>query len=631
MCGIAGILRWDGSAADAEALQRMNDAQAHRGPDDEGIYTDAALGFAHRRLAILDLSAAGHQPMAADDGRFVITYNGEVYNFRELRAELEGLGRSFRSTSDTEVVLQAYAQWGPVAVEKFNGMFALAVWDSREKELFLARDRYGIKPLYCAETPGGFLFASEVKGILAEGSVRAKMDLPGLLEYMTFQNFFTDRTLFDGVRLFPAGTHVTIRRGQTSMPPPVRYWDYRFVEPDKPADQREYIEELDRLLRQAVNRQLVSDVEVGVYLSGGMDSGSLTALAARKLPYIKSFTCGFDLSSASGIELSYDERANAEFMSYVYKTEHYEMVLKAGDMERVLGRLAWHLEEPRVGQSYPNFYVAQLAGKFVKVCLSGTGGDELFGGYPWRYYRAVINENFEDYIDKYYRFWQRLIPNRDIQKVFAPVWPELRDVWTRDIFRDVFANHASQLRRPEDFVNHSLYFECKTFLHGLLVVDDKLSMAHSLEVRVPFLDNDLVDFAMNIPVSMKLGNLGEVIRRNENVPGYKTEQYFQRTHDGKLLLRKAMEKYIPETILRSRKQGFSAPDASWFRGESMDYVRRRLFESDARIYEFMDRQSVQDLVSEHLEGKENRRLLIWSLLNLEEWCETFLGGGRGAS
>jgi asparagine synthase (glutamine-hydrolysing) len=311
-------------------------------------------------------------------------------------------------------------------------------------------------------------------------------------------------------------------------------------------------------------------------------------------------------------------------MSYLFKTEPYEMVLKAGDMERVLPKLTWHLEEPRVGQSYPNFYAAQLASKFVKVVLSGGGGDELFGGYPWRYYRAVVNDSFEDYIDKYYLYWQRLIPNKVIRQVFEPIWPEVSHVWTRDIFRDVFTEHASELTRPEDYINHSLYFEAKTFLHGLLVVEDKLSMAHSLETRVPFLDNDLVDFAMQVPVHLKLGNLGEVIRINENEPGHKTAKYFNKTRDGKLLLRQAMTRYIPTEVTQREKQGFSAPDASWFKGASIDYVRHKLFNGHARIYDFLERQAIQSLVNEHLEGKQNRRLLIWSLLNVENWCQKFL-------
>ena len=363
-------------------------------------------------------------------------------------------------------------------------MFAFAIWDKRDQSLYLVRDRYGIKPLYWARWGSTFLFGSEQKAILQHPDARREVDPEAMLEYFTFQNIFTDRTLLKNVRLIPAGTIARMPLGHDADPELNRYWDYDFREPDAPADPREYREELDRLMKQAVSRQLVSDVELGSYLSGGMDSGTLTALASRELPYIKTFTCGFDLSSASGIEMSFDERVKAEAMSAVYKTEHYEMVLKAGDMERAMPRLAHHLEEPRVGQSYPNYYAAQLASKFVKVVLSGAGGDELFGGYPWRYYRAVRCNGFEDYIDQYYKYWQRLIANEDIKRVFSPIWSQVDQVWTRDIFRDVFQQRDIELERPEDFINHSLYFEAKTFLHGLLVVEDKLSMSHGLETRV---------------------------------------------------------------------------------------------------------------------------------------------------
>jgi len=620
MCGVAGILNLGGEPASPAALKRMTDAIAHRGPDGEGHFADGALGLGHRRLAIIDLSLAGRQPMATQDGRFVVSYNGELYNFHELRKELEALGHAFVSRSDTEVLLAAWAQWGVKALDRFNGMFAFALWDAKERSLTLARDRFGVKPLYYARVGDAFLFGSEVKAILAHGAYRTALDKEALLEYFTFQNFFTDRTLFKDVRLLPAGSYLVV--ADTSRPK--RYWDYHFREPARAATEAEYIEELDRLFRQAVERQLVSDVDVGAYLSGGMDSGSITALAARRLPYIKTFTTGFDLSSASGVELGFDEREKAERMSYLFKTEHYEMVLKAGDMERVMARLTHHLEEPRVGQSYPNFYTAQLAGKFVKVVLGGSGGDELFGGYPWRYYRAVVNDDFEHYIDKYYAFWQRLIPNEAIQGVFSPIRNDVRNVWTRDIFRDVFSDHANTLTTPEEYVNHSLYFEAKTFLHGLLVVEDKLSMAHGLESRVPFLDNDLVEFAMQVPVRMKLGNLAEVIRINENEPGLKTNKYYDKTRDGKLLLRKAMRRHVPHEVTRREKQGFAAPDASWFKGESIEYVRRALLGRNVRIYEYLDRASVTKLVDQHLAGQVNRRLLIWSLLNFEAWCEGFL-------
>jgi len=565
--------------------------------------------------------------MQSKSGRFVVSYNGEVYNFRELRKELEESGHQFRSSSDTEVVLAAWEEWSDRALGRFNGMFAFALWDRERKELLLARDRYGVKPIYYAERDSCFLFGSEVKALLAHPEMRIDVDHEALLEYFTFQNFFTDRTLYAGVRLLPAGTLLKIcpRGGSWKAEAPTRYWDFDFREPTRRADEQEYVDELDRLFRQAVKRQLVSDVEVGSYLSGGVDSGSITALAARDFPYLKTFTCGFDLSSASGLELAFDERAKAERMSYLFKTEHYEMVLKAGDMERAMPRLVHHLEEPRVGQSYPNFYIAQLASKFIKVALAGTGGDELFGGYPWRYYRAVVNDDFEHYIDKYYGFWQRLIPNTTVQALFQPIWGSVKHVWTRDIFRNVFAKHADRLTRPEDYFNHSLYLEAKTFLHGLLVMEDKLSMAHGLETRVPFLDNDLVDFAMKLPASLKLGNLEVIVRQDENEPGPKTEKYFARAHDGKLLLRKAMARYVPEDIAHDVKQGFSAPDASWFKGESLDYVRRMVFNPTARMYAFLDRKIVSQLIDEHLSGQQNRRLLIWSLLNFEQWLEEFTG------
>jgi len=624
MCGIAGLISLDGAPVSPVVLQRMTDAIAHRGPDGEGQWIEGGVAIGHRRLAIIDLSPAGQQPMISSDHRYVLSYNGELYNFRELKAELEALGYWFRSRTDSEVVLNALAEWGAKALDRFNGMFALALWDRRERRLLLARDRYGIKPLYYALQGNVFAFASEQKAIIAAGAIETRLDRKALLEYFTFQNIFTDATLLEPIKLLPPGHHAELDVGDgRNELKRGRYWDFRFREPEQPASDGEYREELGRLFRQAVNRQLISDVELGAYLSGGMDSGSITAVAASSFPYLKTFTCGFDLSSASGIELGFDERAQAEAMSYQFKTEHYEMVLKAGDMERCLPRLAWHLEEPRVGQSYPNFYAAQLASKFVKVVLSGSGGDELFGGYPWRYYRAVVNRDFDDYVDKYYLFWQRLVNNSELKKLFAPIWGDVRDVHTRDIFRDVFPRDEENPRTPEDFVNHSLYFEAKTFLHGLLVVEDKLSMAHGLESRVPFLDNDLVDFAMGCPVHLKLNNLSEVIRIDENEPAAKKERFFARTRDGKQILRDVMGGFIPDHVAKAEKQGFSAPDASWFKGDSIELVKRTLMDGDARIYRLLDRKSVEALVTQHLNGEQNRRLLIWSLLNVEAFLGQF--------
>ena len=625
MCGIAGLINLDGAPASPTLLQSMTDAIAHRGPDGEGHWIEGPVGLGHRRLAIIDLSPLAHQPMVSLEHRYVLVYNGEIYNFRELRAELEAAGYWFRSQSDSEVLLAALSHWGSDALTRLNGMFAFALWDRKDRTLMLARDRYGIKPLYFAQQDGSFAFASEQKALLANPSFQRRLDKSALLEYFTFQNLFTDRTLLEDVSLLPAGHFATLDLSRSDPKLKLtQYWDYHFREPEHKASPEEYREELDRLFRQAVQRQLVSDVELGSYLSGGMDSGSITAIAAQHFPNLKTFTCGFDLSSASGIELAFDERVKAEAMSARFRTEHYEMVLKAGDMERCLPRLAWHLEEPRVGQSYPNYYAAQLASRFVKVVLSGAGGDELFGGYPWRYYRAAVNDDFDDYVDKYYGYWQRLIDNRTLKKMFAPIGAEVGDVSTRDIFHDVFDTHANALKQPEDYINHSLYFEAKTFLHGLFVVEDKLSMAHSLETRVPFMDNDLVDFAMQCPVSLKLNRLQEVVKINENEAGDKQAKYFQKTNDGKQILRDMMARYIPDDITKAEKQGFSSPDASWFKGDSIDFVRDRLLGKDARIYDVLDRSAVTELVGQHMRGEENRRLLIWSLLNVNEWMEQVL-------
>ena len=627
MCGIAGALDRSGAPIPIALLRRMSDVIAHRGPDGEGQYADGPVGLANRRLAIIDPRPEGDQPMVDATGDYVITYNGELYNYRELRDELERKGRRFRTGTDTEVVLNAYAHWGGACVERFNGMFGLAIWDRRERELFLARDRYGIKPLYYAEVGPVVLFGSEIKSLLQHDGLAAAVSLPHLLEYFTFQNIFTDGTLFSGVKLLRPG-HRVVLRAQPGPLIPECYWDYDFHDGLDGASDEEYIEELDRLFRQAVSRQLVSDVPVGAHLSGGMDSGSITALAALELPHLNTFTVGFDMTSRVGLEVAVDERVKAEAMSYQFQTEQYEAVLKAGDMVRCLPALTWHLEDPRVGQSYPNYYLAGLASRFVKVVLTGSGGDELFAGYPWRYYRAVVNQDFDDYIAKYYSFWSRLVPDELRSTFFAPdVWREIRDIDTVEIFRGELPENDAP-SSPEEYVNHSLHLEARTFLHGLFVVEDKLSMAHGLENRVPFLDNDLVEFAQRLPVRLKLRDLSEIVRLNENEPGPKTERYFEKTRDGKLLLRKVMERYVPADITNQIKQGFSGPDSSWFRGDSIEYVRDLLLSPDAAIYEFLDPAGVTPLVEDHLAGRANRRLLLWSLLSFEHWCQTFLKGAH---
>jgi len=670
MCGIVGILSLNKEPIEPHAIKGMCDVVAYRGPDDAGyalfslgeqqkaanfwfeltdndfkyknvhlapIESDYArreigdnrwhLALGHRRLAIIDLSAKAHQPMSDRGKRIWITYSGEVYNFKDLRVELEKAGYAFFSNSDTEVIINSYKHWGIDCIHKFNGMFAFALWDSEESKLFLVRDRYGIKPLYYYFKNGVVIFASEIKSILQNSKVELSIDLEALNEYFTFQNIFTDRTLFKDIKLLPPGSYIEVDLSseQKTALQINKYWGYKFSTEGFHLSQAEAAEEIRRLFSQAVARQLVSDVPIGSYLSGGMDTGSITTIARRQLGRISTFTCGFDISSASGLELGFDEREHAEFLANLLKTEHYEVVLHAGDMEAVMPELIWHLEDLRMGQSYPNYYITRLAGKFVKVVLSGAGGDELFGGYPWRYYRGINPKDIDDYLHNYYNYWQRLVADEDKPAFFKPeVHQAVKGDSTFDIFRSVFAKSEVAPKTNEDYINKSMYFEIKTFLHGLFVVEDKISMAHSLETRVPFLDNDLVDFALKLPVSFKLSNLDRIVAMDEDEAG-KHRKYYQTTKDGKKILRQAMRELIPKEILEREKQGFSAPDASWFRGESIEYIRKLLLDPKARIYSYLNPDYVQRRLEEHIAGNFNHRLFIWSLLSFEWWLRQFTG------
>ena len=662
----------------------MVDAMAHRGPDDAGYlvfqtgrqhsrgvaygqaFTDTAfrnvspllppidsaaggeklhedtwdLFLGHRRLSIIDLSPRGHQPMCEKTQNIWLSYNGEIYNFRELREELADRGHNFSSGTDTEVVIHSYEEWGIDCVKRFNGMFAFALWDNRRKELHLVRDRYGIKPLYYMNDGQKLVFGSEIKSILAYLPQKPSVDLLALNEYFSFQNVFSDRTLFEGIRMLPPAHCMTVtvlpqhQMTSTSPHPPAvsvnQYWDFDFTRPsDEP--EKELQEQLYELIRQAVERQCVSDVPVGSYLSGGMDSGTVTGLTANHFGRIATFTGGFDLSEAQGRELRFDERELAEKMASLFQTQHYECVLHAGDMSAVMDHLIWHLEDLRVGQCYPNYYLHQLASKFVKVSLSGAGGDELFGGYPWRYASAVAGCS-GDYVQNYYRYWKRLVRNRNKPHLFSrDVAERLRKLdeqgavpfrdHTLSMFKRVFGGDPEADSREEQ-VNHSLYFECKTFLHGLLMVDDKLSMAHGLESRVPLLDNDIVDLACRIPIRYKVADLENLPRIDENQLR-KKKQRDREFHGGKSILRGAMSRILPEEICRARKQGFSAPDESWFRGQAEDFVRHELLSSSSRIRDYLDQDFVRSVLDEHSSGTRNRRLLIWSLLSFETWLRQF--------
>ncbi len=624
MCGICGVFNLDGEPVSHALIRSMTEAMAHRGPDDDGQFIDVNIALGHRRLSILDLSPAGHQPMLTADGQVALVYNGEIYNFLTLRGELEALGYRFRSRTDTEVLLYGYEAWGIDVVKRLNGMFAFALWDGRKRRLYLVRDRYGIKPLYWTMAGKSLIFASEIKSILAHNKVSAEVNPDALNEYFTFQNLFRYHTLFKGINLLQAAS---IRWISESEPELKRHtwWDYNFTDRDEQMSLEEAREETSHLFKQAVTRQLISDVPVGSYLSGGMDSGSIVAVASSFIPRLATFTCGFDLSSVTGVEANFDERREAELIACHFKTEHYQQVVNSSDISWALPRLVWHLEDLRLGMSYPNFYVSRLASRFVKVCLSGAGGDELYAGYPWRYYQVSGAGGRDDYFRQYYSFWQRLVSDRDKKEQLftGAIQRQIRERDTFRTFSRVFTfNEQLKYDTPEEHIANSLYFEIKTFMAGLLLVGDKLSMAHGLEERVPFLDNDLVDFAQRIPIGHKLTNFERIKRIDENET--RKLRRYQATSDGKNVLRQAMSDILPADILKRKKQGFSAPDESWYRGESLAYVKETLLNKRASYRDFINPHYVKRVVEEHAAGRKNHRLLLWSFLSFEWWCKIFL-------
>ncbi len=628
MCGIAGVFNLDGSSFSMQHLKKMTDAISHRGPDAEGYYLEGNIAFGHRRLSILDTSSNGNQPMTSKCGQWVIIFNGCVYNFLELRQELRSKGHAFHSNTDTEVIVEGLSAYGIRFFERLDGMFAVGAWNKKEQALYLSRDRYGIKPLYYWFTNKTIVFASEIKAILQHPAYNISVDLGALNEYFTFQNLFTYRTLFKGICMLPPANTVIINSA-TSNIIHNSWWDYDFTKTDSSISFEEAVEETERLFKAAVARQMISDVPVGSYLSGGMDSGSITAVASTHVDRLATFTCGFDMSEVTGVEANYDERRDAELMANYFKTEHYEQVLNAGDIRWSLPKVVYHLEDLRVGMSYPNYYISRLASKFVKVCLQGTGGDELFGGYPWRYYRIFKSVSQKDFFDQYYSFWQRLVPDQDRDALFTDsVKAQVDFTEPKAIFEKVFTfNSSLKYDSPEEHINNSLYFEIKTFLPGLLLVGDKLSMAHGLEERFPFLDNALVNFAQKIPVAHKLGNFERFRKIDENIFGNKKKAYME-FDDGKSVLRKAMSDFIPEKIRNRKKQGFSAPDESWYRGENASYIKELLLGNKTVSADYINPDYIKKIVDEHINQRINHRLLIWSFMNFEWWCRIFIYGSK---
>jgi asparagine synthase (glutamine-hydrolysing) len=591
MCGLAGICsltaRLDG--ADAKVAE-MIASIVHRGPDASGVFVDGSVALGSRRLAIIDLSG-GDQPIYNEDGSVCLVHNGEIYNFPELRQRLIARGHEFRTRTDSEAIVHLYEERGPQVVEELNGMFAFVLWDARRRRLLAARDRLGVKPLYYVWNGTTLVFASEVRALVAGGFVRPELDLDAFIELLTFQNIISFRSLFRGVELLPPATTLTLdESGLTTTV----YWDpLPRLEPLSHDGEGELLERVRDTFDDAVRRQLIADVEVASYLSSGLDSSSVSAAAARMLPRLTTFTTGFDVSGAVGIEAGLDEREDAAAFARELGTHHHELLLDATDLEMVLPRVVLHLEDPRMNFSYPNYLTAGLASCWVKVVLSSVGGDELFGGYPWRYELA----GKPDFLDRYFAAWSRLLTYDELAQGLAKGLLADADLGRpRRLYDEVMARTAGL---PD--IERVLYYELRTYLHGLLLVEDKLSMAHSLESRVPFLDNALVDLALTIPASIKLD--GGV---------------------SKSLFRKAMRGRLPEPVLMRGKTGFVPPQGMWF--SKRGYLDEILLSERALSRGIYAPGFVERLIEEHRTGTRNRRLVLWTLLCLEWWHRIFVEG-----
>jgi asparagine synthase (glutamine-hydrolysing) len=625
MCGISGIVTTEPKTQDTLSrwLQAMNTLQGHRGPDDEGvwIHEKGNVGFGHRRLTIIDLTPAAAQPMHSDSG-LVISYNGEIYNYIELRQEL-GVEK-FRTTSDTEVILQAYEKWGEDCVDHLRGMFAFAIWDEKNKRLFCARDRFGIKPFYFAKTKDGFFFASEIKALLPfVGEIAT--DYNGLKDYLAFQFTLGSKTLFKGVEQLLPGYILTLENGviRTS-----EYWEVHY-DLDWLHTKRYFQEEVRNLLMDSVRVHLRSDVPVGSYLSGGLDS-SIVASLAKKVQKEEHFHA-FHGTFAAGPE--YDEASYARAVANFCKMELHERGITSDDFVSNIRKVIYHLDYPVAGPgSFPQYMVSKLASEHLKVVLGGTGGDEIFGGYV-RYLISYFEQCIKGAIEGTMRdgnfvvTYESIIPNLSSLRNYKPL---LQEFWKEGLFegRDkryfrlinranglskeinwelfepysAFENFKEIFWRPnvekESYFDSMTHFDFKTLLPALLQVEDRVSMAHGLESRVPLLDHPLVELAATIPSNVKFEN-GEL----------------------KHLMKTGFRQDLPEEVYqRTNKMGFPVPLSDWLQGELKEFIADIFHGEKARNREYINPDfDVETLVAR--EGKFTRK--VWGLLSLELWQQEF--------
>lgn len=626
MCGICGQVNLDeGHHVEREKLLRMASALLHRGPDGEGVWNSRHVGLAHRRLAIIDLRALADQPMTNEDGSIWLVFNGEIYNFRELRSELELKGHVFRTNSDTEVIIHAYEAYGKDSLSRLRGMFAFALWDERKQTLLLARDRVGKKPLFYFHANDRFLFASEIKAILSDPSVPRQVNPIAMDHFLALQYIPSPLTAFQGIKKLPAAHWLELHRGQVTTG---RYWQLDYT-PKRQITMQDALVELRWHFAEAVRLRLISDVPIGAFLSGGVDSSAVVAFMAQEMSTpVKTFAVGFE-------EASFDERSFARQVAQRYSTDHTELIVKA-PVQDILPRLLWHYDEPFGDPSaVPSYEIASLTRQHVTVVLNGDGGDENFAGYDWyardRFFQSmeIIPLAARQWLGKFARYWPqawrhspllRKLP-RALELCSLPSayryaqWLGHFALETRrDFYQESFREHLigsypEKLFDPYltshtslDWLDKMLNTDVNTYLaDDLLVKMDRASMAHSLEARSPFLDHVFMEFVASLPSSMKL-------------KGFET----------KFLLKKALRDFLPETILYRPKQGFSVPLAQWFHTDLREMAYDTLLAPRALQRNYFKPQVLETLLREHTSHIKDHSKELWDLLVLELWHRVFI-------
>ncbi len=625
MCGILGVV--DNKGLDKELLRQMRDTMFHRGPDDAGAWVsrDRKVGLAHRRLSIIDLSEAGRQPMSDSEGKIWITYNGEIYNFQEIREELRKKGYSFKSRTDTEVIIKAYKEWGSDCLQKFNGMFAFGIYDDREKILFMARDRVGKKPLYYMQNKhnGRFVFASEIKAFLKDKSFSKEIDTQALNFYFTFGYIPGELCIFKGIKKLPPA-HAMIYYLNTGQKKVWSYWDAPLLIEKRPSED-ELLEELESLLEDAVRLRMISDVPLGAFLSGGVDSSLVVAMMSKVSDKpVKTFSIGFE-------DDEYNELPYARIVAEHFGTEHHELIVKP-DTFSILPELVRQFDEPFADSSMlPTYYVSKATREHVTVALSGDGGDELFGGY--RLYLAALFDYYirmlipplfgkriaraAEYLPekRLYRVKRQLLKLKlDLYDAFVerssdPHFEERyrRRLLSKDILNNKFlepelSRRNYLLQRKGDFINRLTYTDMKTYLpDDILVKVDRASMLVSLEVRAPLLDYRIAEFSFkNIPGSLKVKRL--------------TTKY---------LLKNLARKILPKELDINRKWGFAVPISKWFRGTLSTDIEEILLGDGSG---FLNQSYIRELLDEHRAGIDHSGRLF-TLLVFYLWKREYLGNG----